>query len=214
MLSCSIASSRLPQMPCGLGSCCMSMAISPPTTSTTCTSSGSKLQSLVTCRSTRTPQWQTFAPWTADSKLTASLSTSFQLTAPQACYDSCLLTCQRSKPCCLHWTGGCHHMPSRRAKVQSRASHLMSCKQLSSCLVGARSQAQMACLMSSTPNYGRCSAQSCWQSCKKPSRLSMVSACQPPWLKGSSPCCTKARVQRPCWTATAPSPSSTAITSC
>ena len=43
-----------------------------------------------------------------------------------------------------------------------------------------RSQAQMACLMSSTPNSGRYSAQSCWQSCKKPSRLSMVSACQPP----------------------------------
>ena len=62
-LSCSIASSRLPQMPCGLGSCCMRMAISPPTTSTTCTSSGSKLQSLVTCSGTRTPQWQTFFFW-------------------------------------------------------------------------------------------------------------------------------------------------------
>ena len=99
-------------MPCGLGSCCMSMAISPPTTSTTCTSIGSKLQSLVTCSSTRTPQWQTFALWTADSRLTASLSTSFHLTAPQACTDNCLLTCQRSKPCCLPWTGGCHHMPS------------------------------------------------------------------------------------------------------
>jgi len=44
----------------------------------------SKLQSLVACSSTRTPQWQTFALWTADSKLTASLSTSFQLTAPHA----------------------------------------------------------------------------------------------------------------------------------
>jgi len=109
----------------------------------------SRLQSLVTCSSTRTPQWQTFALWTADSRLTAALSTSFQLTAPQACTDSCLLTCQRSKPCCLHWTGGCHHM---RAKVQSRASHLMSCKQLSSCLLGARSQAQMGF-------FGQCSVE-------------------------------------------------------
>jgi len=33
---------------------------------------------------------------------------------------------------------------SRRAKVQSRASHLMSCKQLSSCLLGARSQIAQA----------------------------------------------------------------------
>jgi len=33
-ISCSIAGSRLPQMPCGLGSCCMSMRISPPTIST------------------------------------------------------------------------------------------------------------------------------------------------------------------------------------
>ena len=65
-------------------------------------------------------------------------------------------------------------MPSRRAKVQSRASHLMSFKQLSSCLLGARSQAQMACLLSFTPNSGRCSAQSCWQPCKKPSRLSIA----------------------------------------
>ncbi len=32
--TCSIPGSRMPQMPCGLGSCCMSMGISPPTVST------------------------------------------------------------------------------------------------------------------------------------------------------------------------------------
>jgi len=40
----SIANSRYKQMPCGLGSDCSNMAISPPVTSTACTSSGSKLQ--------------------------------------------------------------------------------------------------------------------------------------------------------------------------
>ena len=42
-ISCSIAGSRLPQMPCGMGSCCMSIGNSPPTISITCTGSGSKL---------------------------------------------------------------------------------------------------------------------------------------------------------------------------
>ncbi len=55
-ISCSIAGSRLPQMPCGLGSCCMSMGISPPTISITCTGSGSKLQSLLTCSSSKDHQ--------------------------------------------------------------------------------------------------------------------------------------------------------------
>ena len=55
-ISCSIADSELPQMPCGLGSCCMSMGISPLTISITCTGSGSKLQSLVTYSSNRDHQ--------------------------------------------------------------------------------------------------------------------------------------------------------------
>ena len=54
--SCSIADSELQQMPCGLGSCCMSMGISPLTISITCTGSGSKLQSLVTYSSNRDHQ--------------------------------------------------------------------------------------------------------------------------------------------------------------
>ena len=41
----SIANSRQPQMLSELGSCCMSTGISPPTTFTTCTGSGSKLPS-------------------------------------------------------------------------------------------------------------------------------------------------------------------------
>ena len=55
-ISCSIAGSRLPQMPCGLGSCCMNMGISPPSISIICTGSGSKLQSSVTCSSSRAHQ--------------------------------------------------------------------------------------------------------------------------------------------------------------
>jgi len=55
-ISCSIASSRLPQMPRGLGSCCVSMGISPPSISIICTGSGSKLQSSVTCSSSRAHQ--------------------------------------------------------------------------------------------------------------------------------------------------------------
>ncbi len=60
----------------------------------------------------------------AGSRLTASLSTSSQLTAPQACSSSCLLTCQQSNRCCLHWTSSCHQRPNKHAKVQSRASRL------------------------------------------------------------------------------------------
>ncbi len=60
-ISCSIAGSRLPQMPCGLGSCCMDMGISPPTIPITCTDSGSKPQSSVTCSSSRAHQTQTSA---------------------------------------------------------------------------------------------------------------------------------------------------------
>ena len=51
-----LAGSRLPEMPCGLLSCCMSMGISPPTISTTYTGSGSKLKSLLTCSSNRDHQ--------------------------------------------------------------------------------------------------------------------------------------------------------------
>ncbi len=86
----------------------------------------------------------------------ASLSTSSQLTAPQACSSSCLLTCQHSNRCCLHWTGSCHQRPNKHAKVQSRASRLMNLRRLSSCLPVAKSRAQTACPMSSSPSSGRC----------------------------------------------------------
>ena len=48
-LSCSIAGSRLPQMPCGLGFYCTCRGISPPNTSITCTGNDNMLQSSVTC---------------------------------------------------------------------------------------------------------------------------------------------------------------------
>ncbi len=124
-------------------------------------------------------QQQTSAPCMAGSRLTASLSTSSQLIAPQACSSSCLLTCQHSKCCCLHWTGSCHQRPNKHAKLQSRASRSMNFRQLSSCLPVAISRAQKACPMSSSPSSGRCWAQSCRQSCKMPFKLGIASACQP-----------------------------------
>jgi len=66
----------------------------------------------------------------AGSRLTASISTAFQLTAPQTCSSS-LLTCQHSNRCCLHWTDSCYQRPDKHAKVQSRASRLKNFRQLS-----------------------------------------------------------------------------------
>ena len=67
----------------------------------------------------------------------------------------------------------------RLVRLQRRASHSRSCTQLSRPQLVAKSLAQMPCHMSSSPSSGICLAQSCWQSCKTPSRLSMPPACQP-----------------------------------
>ena len=107
----------------------------------------------------------------AGSRLTASLSTSSQLTAPQACSGSCLLTCQHSNNCYRHWTSSCQQRPNKHARVQRRASRFMNFRQLSSYLPVAKSRAQTACPMSSSPSSGRCWAQSCWHSCKIPFKL-------------------------------------------
>ena len=85
--------SRQPRMLSELECFCMSMEISPYTTSIICTGNTSKLQSSATCKSAKTPLEQTSALQLAGSKLAQSLAASSQLTAPAACSGSFLLTC-------------------------------------------------------------------------------------------------------------------------
>ena len=70
-------------------------------------------------------------------------------------------------------------------------------RQLSSCLPVAKNRAQKACPMSSSPSSGRCLAQSCWQSCKMPFKISRASACQTSCVKGLSLFCKRQGLQGP-----------------
>ncbi len=58
---------------------------------------------------------------TVHGRQKASLSTSSQQTAPQASSGSCLLSCQHSNRCCLHWTGIRGPTSTRRCRAGHHA---------------------------------------------------------------------------------------------
>ena len=172
--------SKQPQMLCVLGCCCMSMGISPHSTFTTSTVSGSKLRQSASCNCSQPLLWLIFALTLVGSRLTPLLSASSQLTVPVACSKSCRQTVQLSTPCYPPWTGSCQLKLSKLVRGLQRASLLRSYTQPSRPQLAARSQAQMACRMSSSLSSGICLALSCLRSCKTPSKRSMRPACQPP----------------------------------